>query len=414
MKKIEYLKLLRSRKFLVALLLGFSSGIPLGLITTSLQAYLADFNVDVKTIGLFSLVGLPYAWKFLWSPLLDRFYVPFLGRRRGWILVFQVLLALFIFFMGQISPASNPWGLAICAFCISFWSASQDIVCDAFRIDTFSEDERPLGLGIFVGGYRVALLLSGAVALSLADQIPWSSVFGLVALMIGIGAIGTFIAQEPVTSLRPTSTLGAFIEPIQDFFSRVGAFEILLFALLSRLDSILATSFTTKFFLDVGYTKTEIAALIKGLGMISTISGGLIGGLLLPKLGLFRSLLIFGILQGATNILYAWSGAMGVYYPALAVAITADNLVSGMGSTAYGAFLMAMCNPKYTATQFALFSSLLGITRSIGGAASGYIASGLGVEQNISAWQQYYLVTALSAIPGILMLYRFKKWKLNS
>jgi PAT family beta-lactamase induction signal transducer AmpG len=400
-------RILGNRRMAATLGFGFSSGIPLALTGSTLQAWMSQEKVELSTIGIFSLVGLPYTLKFLWSPLLDRYLPPVLGRRRGWILVLQILLALALCGMSWVSPSLNPGLMALIAVVVAFLSASQDIVVDAWRTDTLLPEEYGLGSGAYVMGYRLAMLVSGALALILADQIPWKSVYWIMASSMGVGVLCTlFLAPEPESDpeLRPHSLREAVVDPLLDFFQRRGSLEILGFIVLYKLDVVVALALTTPFMLELGFTKTDIGAVNKGVGLLATIFGTLAGGALMTRWGMKSSLWIFGILQGVGNLLFLALAFTGHHYPLMVTAIATENLLSGMGTAAYSAFLMSLCNKKFSATQYALLTSLMALTRVVAGAPTGFLAQSLG-------WHGYFIFAVTLMLPGLLLLTRYDRWK---
>lgn len=388
----------------VMLLLGFSAGIPYALTAGTLQAWLATENVDIKTIGLFALVGIPYNWKFVWAPFMDRFFPKFLGRRRGWMIVTQIGLAAAIAGMALTSPSYSLTTMAALAVLVAFFSSSQDIVVDAYRTEALKQEEYGAGSGVYIMGYRLAMLVSGALALIMADHYSWKTVYLFMAATIIVGIIGTLIAPEPETQKPPKTIAEAVVAPLKEFFSRPGALEVMLFILLYKLDSAVASALMTKFFLDMGFTKTDIGAVTKVFGLVATIIGTLLGGALIPKLGMKRALIIFGILQGATNLLFLWMAKVGAERSALIATIAGENLAGGMGTAAYAAFLMSLCNQRFTATQYALLTSLMAVPTKIIAAPTGFLQAAVG-------WEQYFVISTLLAIPGLLMLTRFNHWK---
>ena len=393
-----------SRRMLVALLTGFSSGLPLLLTGGTLQAWLHDANVDVKSIGLFAATGLPYTLKFLWSPLFDRFVLPFLGRRRGWMLTIQLCLAGALVLLGQMQPTISLFSVAVAALIVAFVSASQDIVLDAYRRESLTDNELGFGSGLFINGYRLAILVSGALALFLADHIPWSSVYMVMAGALGVGVIATFIATEPQIVAPPPRTLReAVVDPFVDFFRRREAVLILVFILLYKIGDQMASSMTTPFILDLGFTKTELAAIVKIFGMASTMLGALVGGGLMLRMGINRALLVFGILQGAAILAYVALAQVGKVYGVLATAISLEMFTAGMGTSAYAAYMASLTNRKFTATQYALFSSLMGVPRVIFGMGTGYVAAQLG-------WTGYFIFCTLAAVPGLLLIRWVAPW----
>jgi MFS transporter, PAT family, beta-lactamase induction signal transducer AmpG len=393
-----------SWRMAVVLFMGFSSGIPLGLTGGTLQAWMASENVDLTVIGVFSLVGLPYSLKFFWSPLMDRSVPPFLGRRRGWVLITQICLILAISALAFSNPVTAPGALATMAVLVAFFSASQDIVIDAYRTEVLKPEELGAGSGVYIMGYRIAMLVSGALALILADHLPWRVVYLIMASVMLIGVITTILAPEPKTDAKPPKTLSeAVARPVIEFFKRRGVFEILIFILIYKLDVVMAMAMTTPFMLQIGFTKTDIGAVTKGFGMVATIIGTLTGGALMTRLGLYRSLWLFGILQGLSGLSFTLLAHLGHHYPMMVTAITVENFCSGMGTAAYSAFLMSLCNKRFTATQYALLSSLMALSRVIAGTPTGYLAKTIG-------WEHYFLIATFIAIPGLLMLTRYQTW----
>ncbi|MCX7965071.1 MAG: MFS transporter [Syntrophorhabdaceae bacterium] len=389
-------------------LLGFSSGLPLPLTSGTLQAWLTVAGVDLKTIGLFSLVSIPYTLKFLWSPFMDRFMPPWLGRRRGWILPIQIALMVFISIMGFISPKETSLLMAILAFSVAFMSASQDIVIDAYRTDVLSDKERGIGAATFITGYRIAMLVAGALALILSENIGWQNTYLLMAILLIIGVIGTFSGKEPGPHITPPKNIEeAVIGPIKDIFSRKNAISILLFIILYKLGDAYAGALTTAFLIrGVNFSPGEVGAINKGLGLIATITGAMFGGALMVRLGLYRSLLFFGILQMVSNLSFMVLSLTGKNYPVMISAVAFENITGGMGSAAFLAFVMAICNRKYSATQYALLSSLAALGRVFISPTSGYIVSQTG-------WATFFLFTAITALPGLLFLLILKTAILN-
>ena len=394
-----------SRRIFFVLLLGFSSGIPLALTGTTLQAWMASEGVDLAVIGVFSLVGLPYAVKYLWAPVMDRFVPPFLGRRRGWMLVTQAALALAVGAMAFSEPKAAPGLLAALSLLVAFFSASQDIVVDAWRTEVLSPEELGPGAGVHILGYRVAMLTSGAIALILADRIPWRLVYLLMAGSLAVGIAASLLAPEPEIQGKPPRTLKeAVVDPFIEFFARPGAVLILLFVVFYKLDVVMALALNTPFLLELGFTKTDIGAVTKGLGMAATIVGTLAGGAVVARSGMKASLWIFGVLQSVSTLSFLVLARLGHHYPMMVAAIGIENLCSGMGTAAYAAFLMSLCDKRFTATQYALLTSLMAVTRVVAGAPSGVLAKAYG-------WETYFLVSALAAIPGLLLLLRYDRWR---
>ena len=385
------------------LFLGFSSGLPLALSGGTLQAWLTVEGVRIETIGLFSLVGLPYTLKFLWSPLLDRFSFPLFGRRRGWILAFQALLLTFIFTMSLISPANVPWVLAFLAFGLAFASSSQDIVVDAYRAELLKENERGLGAAVSVTGYRIAMLVSGALALILSEILGWRLTYMLMAALMVVGMMAAWLGPEPDEPGTPPRTLKeAVSEPMVEFFSREKAWQMLGLIVLYKLGDAFAGSLSTSFLLrGVGFSVSEVGVINKGMGLGATIVGALFGGALMARMGLYRSLMLFGVLQAISNLSFMVLAMVGKNYVLLVFTIAFENLAGGMGTAAFVAFLMALCNHNFTATQFALLSALASLGRVYVGPLSGELVAGLG-------WLLFFLVTFLAALPGLILLWKMR------
>lgn len=398
------LAVFRSPRLFWVLLLGFSSGIPLALTGTTLQAWMATDKIDLTVIGVFSLVGLPYTVKYLWAPVMDRFIPPFLGRRRGWMLVTQLGLVFAISAMAFSNPAGATTLFAVLAFLVAFVSASQDVVVDAYRTEVLEPVELGPGAGVHILGYRIAMLTSGALALILADRLPWKTVYLLMAGSMLVGVAASVFSPEPQLEERPPASLKeAVVQPFVEFLSRPGTLGILLFVILYKLDVVMATALTTPFMLELGFTKTDIGAVTKGFGMVATIVGTLAGGAVVARAGMKASLWLFGILQSVSTLAFLALARLGHHYPMMVAAIGLENLCSGMGTAAYVAFLMSLCNKRFTATQYALLTSLMAITRVIVGAPTGYLAKTIG-------WELYFLVSMLAAVPGLLLLLLYPRW----
>jgi PAT family beta-lactamase induction signal transducer AmpG len=390
-----------SRKIFLLLLLGFASGLPLALTTGTLQAWLTVEGLDLKTIGLFALVGQPYTYKFLWAPLMDRFQMPFFGRRRGWLAATQLALLVTIAWMGTISPKESPWLLAGLALAVAFLSASQDIVFDAYRTDILGAQERGAGAAVSVLGYRIAMLASGGLALILADGIlGWTGTYWLMAALMLVGFAATWFSQEPsLSGERPATLAAAVREPLAEYFGRNGAWALLALIILYKLGDAFAGSLSTAFLLrGPGFSLTEVGLVNKWLGVGATIVGALAGGALMVRLGLFKSLLVFGILQALTNLGFMLLAASGKNYVLMIVVIAAENLCGGMGTAAFVALLMAMCDRRFSATQYALLSALASLGRVYVGPAAGVMAEAWG-------WSAFFFFTFLIALPGVLMLW---------
>jgi len=395
-----YMKMFTSRTMAVMVLLGFSSGLPLPLTGGTLQAWLTTAGVDIKTIGIFSLVGLPYTLKFIWSPFMDRYVPPWLGRRRGWIVPLQLLLLTGITLMALGAPGKMPYALAVIALIVAFISASQDIVVDAYRTDVLPDRERGFGAATFVFGYRIAMLVAGALALIMSDKIGWRNTYFMMAIFMTIGICGTLIGREPDHKVVPPKTMEEAIwGPLKEFFSRKSALVFIFLIILYKLGDAYAGALTTPFLIrGVNFTPTDVGTINKGLGLIATIVGALFGGTIMVKLGLFRSLMIFGFFQMVSNLSFMVLAWIGKSYPAMITAVAFENISGGMGTAAYTALLMALCDRRYSATQYALLSSLSALGRVVISPTSGYIVAAMG-------WPVFFLITTLIALPGLVLLW---------
>ena len=393
-----------SRRMLVCFLMGFSCGLPLLLTITVLQAWMTEEGVDLKVIGLMALVGLPYTFKFLWAPFLDRFTLPFFGRRRGWLLVAQILLALSLAGLGLTRPGENPWLVALMAFLVTFFSASQDIVVDAYRREDLADEELGLGSSFYVNGYRVGMLLASGGGLIMADHIPFSMVYLIMAACMSVGVVTTLLTPEPPAAEgAPASLREAVVQPFLEFFNRAGVrwgLLVLAFILLYKIGDSMASAMTTPFYLDIGFTKTEIGTVVKLFGFWATIAGGLLGGVVMLKLGINRCLWVFGVLQAISTAGFALLAKVGPSIAGLAGVIAFENLSSGMGTAAYVAFMAALTKKRFTATQYALLSSLMGVPRVMAAAPTGFLAEMMG-------WAGFFIFCTLAAIPGMALLYKF-------
>ncbi len=415
MHKHDYSAVFRDRNLAVILLLGFSSGLPIALVGSTLQAWMTVEGVDLATIGLVTLIGVPYTWKFLWAPTMDRFVPPFLGRRRGWLVVTQAAIIAGLVAMTLASPTTGIAWLAGLALFVAFMSASQDIAVDAYRTDISRPEQRGLAAAVSVMGYRIAMLTSGALALVLAAGSGWIAALGwqntylVMAALMGIGILAALWGREPLVPAPPPRTLReAVVEPLREFFSRPGAWVLLLLIVLYKLGDAFAVSLSTAFLIrGAGFSPDDVGYVNKGMGLAATIVGVLFGGGLMVKLGLYRSLMAFGILQAVSNLTYMWLAMAGKSYPVLFVAVGFDNLAGGMGTAAFVALLMALCDHRFTATQYALLSALAAVGRVYVGPAAGYATDPryLGLD-----WPTFFFITFLVALPGLALL----GWKRSS
>jgi PAT family beta-lactamase induction signal transducer AmpG len=398
----QYTAVFTNRRVAVMLLLGFSSGLPLALTTGTLQAWATAEGLDIRTIGFLTLVGSAYTLKFLWAPLMDRFVPPLLGRRRGWMLVTQFLLIASIATMGAFSPRSAILALAATAVVVAFCSASQDIAYDAYRTDVLRQEERGAGAAVSVLGYRLAMLVSGGLALVLADSVlGWQATYWLMAGLMLIGVTATWFAAEPEVDVRPPRTLAeAVTGPLKDFFAREGALLALLLIVLYKLGDAFAGSLTTAFLIrGVGFSVTEVGAINKILGLVATIVGALAGGALMTRLSLYGALMFFGVLQAVTNLGFWFLAVSPKAYWSMATVVGLENLCGGMGTAAFVAFLMALCRVRYSATQYALLSALAAVGRT-------YLAGPLsGVMVEAFGWPVFFVCTFVIALPGLALLW---------
>jgi PAT family beta-lactamase induction signal transducer AmpG len=398
------LKAIFSGRMLRTLLMGFSCGLPLLLTISVLQAWMKEEGVDLTVIGLMALVGLPYTVKFLWAPFLDRFTLPFLGRRRGWMLVSQILLVLVICWLGLTSPTKNPWIVAFVAFLVTFFSASQDIIVDAYRREDLPDEELGLGSSLYINGYRIGMLLASGGGLIMADYMSFSFVYMIMGACMIPGIVTTILSPEPETPAGTPKTIQeAVILPLKEYFSRTGAWWILGFIFLYKIGDTMASAMTTPFYLDIGFSKTEIGAVVKLFGFWATIAGSLVGGIMMLRLGINRSLWIFGALQALSTAGFAMLATIGHSIVVLSGVIAFENLSAGMGTAAYVAFMASVTNKKFTATQYALLSSLMGIPRVMASAPTGFLAKHMG-------WVSFFIMCTLIAIPGMLLLLRVAPW----
>jgi PAT family beta-lactamase induction signal transducer AmpG len=389
---------------LVAFLMGFSGGLPLLLTIGVLQAWMKEGGLDLTWIGMITLVQIPYTWKFLWAPFLDRFIPPFLGRRRGWLLMSQIALMASIVGLGYSDPVKNTWITIGAAVVVAFISATQDIVIDAYRREDLPDEELGLGSSMYVYGYRLGMLLAGGGGLILADSIPFSQVYFIMALCLLPGVITTLLTPEPkVVAGVPQTMKEAVINPLVDYFSRNSAIWMLAFILLYKIGDTMASAITIPFYLEIGFSKTEIGTVVKFFGSAATFAGLALGGLMLLKLGINRSLWIFGILQALSTAGFAILARIGYNISMLSGVIAFENLSSGMGTAAFVAFMASITNKKFTATQYALLTSLMGLPRALASSATGFMAKNIG-------WENFFVGCTLIAIPGMLLLLKFAPW----
>ncbi len=404
-----------TRRMLICVFTGFSSGLPLYLLINLLPAWLRTEGIDLKLIGAFALIQFPYTWKFLWSPFLDRYVLPILGRRRGWMLLTQFALMAAIAWMGSLSPRENLSWVVYAATAIAFLSATQDIAIDAFRRELLSNAELGLGNAVHVNAYRIAGLIPGSLALILSDHLPWHLVFGVTALFMLPGMAMTLLVSEPASigGGPPRTLRDAVVEPFREFIGRSGvgsALLILAFIFCYKLGDSMCTALATPFYLDMGFSKSDIGVIAKNAGLWPSVIGALLGGMWMMKLGINRGLWLFGVVQVVSILGFAWLAHIGPFphidaaeRASLALVIGFEALGVGLGAAAFVAFIARATHPAYTATQFALFTSLAAVPRTFLNATTGWL-----VEQ--AGWFGFFLLCTLLALPGMLLLLAVARW----
>lgn len=388
------------KKMWIILALGFASGLPLGLTATTLQAWYAASDLSMTTIGFLALIGQPYVYKFLWSPLCDKYRLPRFGLRRGWLLATQLGLIAGLLVMAMLSPKSQPYWLGFVGLCVAILSATQDIATDAYRTEILAAPERGVGTGMAVTGYRIAMLVSSGLSLILASLWGFSATYVAMAALMGIGIVATLLCDEPQHyRAEPPTFWQACVLPFKEFLSRPQALLLLALVVFYKLGDAFAVSLTTPFLLKgVGFSLKTIGVVNKSLGMIATLLGVFTGGVLLMRLGLFRALFIFGILQALTNLLFYALAIVGNDMTLFILAVGLDNFGGGLGTAAFMALVMSLCNPQFTATQFALISALAAVGRVYVGPLAGWLVDTIG-------WAQFYVWTVVFAVPGMLLLW---------
>jgi PAT family beta-lactamase induction signal transducer AmpG len=403
----HFLHALLNKRMLICIFTGFSSGLPLYILISLLPAWLKSEGVSLKEIGLFALIGLPFTWKFIWAPLFDRYALPF-GRRRGWLLITQIGLLITLPVFGFFHPQLDIRTIAFFCVLVAFLSASQDVVLDAYRRELLPDVELGFGNAVHVNAYKIASLVPGSLSLILADHMDWSSVFTITALFMLPGLVMTLLITEPaLKNVAPKTLRAAVIEPFQEFIRRNGiksALTVLLFIFLYKLGDSMATALATPFYLEMGFTKTEIGLVAKNAGLWPSVIGGMLGGVWMMRLGINRALWIFGAVQMIAILGFAWLATVGHSLPWLALVIGLEALGVGLGTAAFVAYIAHTTNPLYTATQFALFTSLAAVPRTFANAATGYLVDYFG-------WTQFFILCFLLAIPGMLLLLKVAPWK---
>jgi PAT family beta-lactamase induction signal transducer AmpG len=400
-----------NRRMLICIFTGFASGMPLYLLVSLVPAWLRSEGVGLKEIGFFALVGLPYTWKFLWAPLLDRYQLSLfslrLGLRRSWMLGTQVALLLAIAALGFFDPSSQLWPIAWLCLLIAFLSATQDVVLDAYRRQLLPDQELGMGNSIHVNAYRIAGLVPGSLSLILADTLPWQTVFIVTSafMLTGIGL--TLSIREPDQPARhPTNLKSAVVDPFNEFFSRKGfkqAGLILLFMLLFKLGDSMATALSTPFYLDLGFTMTQIGLVAKHAALWPMVVGGILGGILMLKIGINRALWLFGLVQILSILGFALLARVGGGVWLLGLVIGFEYLGVGLGTAAFVAFIARTTHPAFAATQFALFTAITAVPRTVASSATGIIVESLG-------WESFFYLCTILAIPGMLLLVKVAPW----
>ena len=395
----------RDRRQLIILLMGFASGMPFLLSGATLTYWMSRVNVDLTTIGLFALVGIPYAFKFVWAPLVDQLPLPLLnrlGQRRSWMLLTQIGIFLSVLLLAWSDPVQTPWFTASAAVLVAFFSATQDIAVDAYRIEILTDAEQGAGSATTQLGYRIALWIVDAMSLLLPSVLPWPIVLSLIALLIFFGMATTFYAVEPVVERPPLASAEAWIKqavvrPFAEFLAYRGWVVILLFALLYKYGDALGGTMNRPFFNEVGFSGPEIFGVTKSFGVVATIMGGVVGGVMVARYGLFKALFIAGILQAVTNLLFSWQAQVGHDIAVLTIAITADNFTGALGGVAFIGYLSSLCTAGMAGTQYALLTSLMAFGRTALSSVGGWLAAHTG-------WTLFWALTTLLAIPGLLLL----------
>ncbi|WP_374325845.1 AmpG family muropeptide MFS transporter [Azonexus sp.] len=399
---------------LICIFTGFASGLPLYLLLNLVPAWLKTEGLSLRTIGAFALIQFPYTWKFLWAPLLDRYGIlPWLGRRRSWMFVSQLGLIAAIGWLGQLSPRTDLALIVGLTALLAFLSATQDIALDAFRREILPDTELGLGNAIHVNAYRIAGLVPGSLSLILADHLPWSQVFLITAAFMIPGLLMTLAVGEPrAASGTPRTLRDAVVEPFREFFGRHGvqsALLVLAFLFFYKLGDSLCTALATPFYLDMGYSKTEIGIIAKNAGLWPMVAGGILGGIWMVKLGINRALWLFGVVQIVTILGFVWMAWIGpgestpARLATLAIVIAGEAIGAGLGTTAFVAFMARTTHPAYTATQLALFTSLMAVPRTFINASAGWLVEALG-------WNSFFWLCFLFAFPGMLLLLRVAPW----
>jgi len=398
-KNINRLSRVNLFNMIVVLLMGFASGLPLALTSASLQAWYTDAGVDIVTIGILTLVGQPYVYKFFWAPLQDRFSIPLLGRRRGWILAMQICLISGLVWMSSLDPAEAPGFLALVALFVAIFSATQDIAIDAYRTEILAESERGLGSAMTTAGYRLAMLTSGGLALVLADHIGWAATYLFMAGLMVCGCVVTLMAKMPKEAIPPKTLKDSVVEPFKALWQRRSILWILLFVVAYKLGDAFALSLGTPFLIrGLGFSLTDVGAIYKTVGIVASIAGSFVGGMIMTRIKIYTALWYFGILQCVSNFMFMLLAVVGKSYSLMVATIFIENFCGGLGAVAFIAFLMGLCDRRYTATQYALLSALAVIGRVFIGPLAGIMAANM-------SWAYFYFCSVIISLPGLILLW---------
>ncbi len=393
---------------LVSLIMGFACGLPLLLTMSVLQARMKEDGIDLTVIGLVNLVQIPYTWKFLWAPFLDRFIPPFLGRRKGWLAMAQLALILAIAGLGYSDPLNHFGWMVFTAICVAFFSATQDIVVDAYRREDLSDEELGLGSSFYIYGYRMGTLLASGGGLIMADYIPWSHVYLVMCACMLPAVTTTLLTPEPhMAEGSPKTLKDAVIQPLVDYFNRKHALWILAFILFYKIGDTMAGAMNMPFYMEIGFTKTQIGTVVKVFGTWAIIGGAIVGGVIMLRFGIYKSLWVFGVLQALSTACFVILARVGNNVAVLSGVIAFENVSSGMGTAAFVAFMASITNKNFTATQYALLSSLMAFPRVLASAPTGFLAKHLG-------WESFFIACTLIAIPGMVILFKVGSWQTNA
>jgi len=413
---LQTLKVMLSWKMLVMFFFGFSSGFPYYIIKDVLKFWMMDAHVDIAKIGLFALVGMPYTLKFVWSPMMDGVVPPFLGRRRGWILMAQLGLMVAIALLGQFDPEQSLVWIAVFALCLNFFGASQDIALDAFRREYLTSNELGFGTGVWMNAWRLGTFVSVGLSVLADFDFTWQTIFLMLTAVMGIGVMTTLLVPEPVVEdSLPVTIKQAIVEPFVEFFHRNRAVLILLFILLYKIGDNMASTMTIPYIVQMGFTKAQYFVIVKGVGMLGLFGGVLVGGSIMIRLGIAKSLYVFGVLQAVSTAFFAGLNMMDhgsffwkEYNQAILGAIVAfEFFATGLGQAAYATYMAIQTNKRFTATQYALLTSLMGVPGVFAAAVTGYLSKDLG-------WNGFYFLCAVAAIPGMFLLFKIAPWNASN